>query len=70
MVAYVTISVGARPQDAHAVLVSDDAAVVGAAVRALIARVGGASLLEGCADPLRDRPADYDPFSADSAAPS
>jgi hypothetical protein len=70
MVAYVTISVGTRPQDTHAVLVSDDAAVVSAAVRALIARVGGASLLEGVVDPLRAWSADYDQLSTDPAAPS
>jgi hypothetical protein len=50
MAAYITISVGARPQDARAVLVSDDRGVVSATIRALLARVGGAALLEGAHD--------------------
>jgi hypothetical protein len=44
---YLTISVGAHPSEARPVLASNDAAVVSAAVRALLTKVGGAALLEG-----------------------
>jgi hypothetical protein len=47
MAVYLTISVGARPQDARPVLASADSQVVGAALRAVVARVGGAAMLEG-----------------------
>ena len=44
---YLTIMVGPRPEQARPVLASSDAAVVGAALRAIMGRLGGAGLLEG-----------------------
>lgn len=42
---FVTVSAGPSPQDALPVFSSDDPFVVEAAIRALIARAGGAALL-------------------------
>jgi hypothetical protein len=53
---YLTISVGAHPKEARPVLASDDATVVGAAMRALLTRVGGAALVEGHRDHPQGEP--------------
>jgi hypothetical protein len=55
--AYITISVGNRPDQARPVLASGDGAIVRAALRAIIARLGAPALLEGAdlvefSDPL------------------
>jgi hypothetical protein len=42
---FLTLSVGARPQDARPVIASDDPVIVDAVVQAVLARVGASSAL-------------------------